>query len=291
MHEVEGPGIDRQLLERGDLEVSLPQEICRCGGEDLESPRHEPRIATVGYAGPGHVQRHRAHSLMGIRGRQPAVFEHRHGPPADIVVEPLDRGGHEPFVGTALRLNRRAGIAVGFGQEGPDRRHHEERPFDPAGGLVLEQVRVKLPVGRQQAVEEQAEHLPRLPGIAEGWLGGLEFAQACAESRGDQLDRVGPLADEPVGAGGLILRIEFTQGTPGRRVESTRREVQIADDDGCRIGLSGRRRDAGHASEGFEGRRQRPTILTAPGTPPRVPGDRPAARGRETRGSAADFIP
>ncbi len=247
MKEVEGPRIDREFFECREIEVGLKKEFGRRGRQNVDRPGHEPRIAAVGDARSGHEQGNRSNSFVRIGRREPAVLEHGHGPPSNIVIKPVNRGGDQS-VSTLVGSPQ---VTGGLRQERPRRRHHEERPFDPARGLVLQQVGVELPIGGQQPIEQQPQHQPGLAGVAKGGLRRLEFPQPRSEPFGHPGCRLRPLDDRSSGRR-LLGGVEFAEGPPGRRIEGAGGEVEIADDDRCGIGLLRWRRGSGHAGRGFE---------------------------------------
>ena len=230
MHEVEGPRIERQFLHRLEFEVGLMQELRGRRGEDLDRTGHEIAVAAVGRASTGDIQRHRPHPLVGVGLREAAVFQDRHRPPAHVVVEPLERGRHEPLV-----VIRRRVAGGQFGEHGLGRGHHEERPLDAPRRLVLEQVGMEATGGRQQLLEDGLEHPPGLADVAKGWLRGRELAQPAGDPFVDPRGCVGPLADRTIGRRWLERGGKVAQRPPHARIEGARGEVQVADDGGGRV--------------------------------------------------------
>ena len=215
VQEVEGAGIDGQLLEEREVEVGLLQKRRRRGGEDLDRPGHEVAVAAVRGARPSDVERDRPDPLVRIGLREPAVFEDGHGPPADVIIELRDRLPND------LRLEFAVGASLvprsTVGQHGLRRCHHEKRPFDRTGRLVLEQVGMKATVRREQPVEDDPEHGVSLSRIAKGRLRGLERRQPIPQDRPNPHDRISPL-DDPLRRGRLERRIEIGHRPPGGRV-------------------------------------------------------------------------
>ena len=242
MEEVEGPGIESELLHRLELEVGLVQEFGGRRGENLDRAGHEIAVPAMGGPGAGSIERHRPDPFMRIGLRQAAVLEHRHRPPADVVVEPLERRRHQPLVVIRGRLP-----GGQLGEQRLGRRHHEERPLDPPRRLMLEKVCMKAAVGLQRLPDE-LEHAPGLSGLPEGGLVGLEFLEPFLQQVHDQPGRAGPLLDEPVGGRGLDRGVQLIHRPPDARIERPRGEVQIADDDAGRVPRAPRRIVGCHAS-------------------------------------------
>ncbi len=215
MHEVEGPGIEGQLLERLRIEVGLVKQIRRRLREDLDRSGHQFPVPTVGHAGPCHEQRHGTNSLVRVGRGEPTVLEHGHRPPADVVVEPVDRHRHEPLVVRTRRIDR-----AQLRQQFPGRSHQPEGPLDRPGRLMLEQIGMVVAVGRQQFAEQQPDHASGLAGIAEGRLCGLELVQLSGQRLGEAERRVGPFHHGPIGGLRLEPGEQFARRPPGGRIES-----------------------------------------------------------------------
>ena len=234
MEKVEGPRIEREFGEQRGVEVGLADE--RLGGplQDFDRGRDELAIPAVRGPGTSDEERHGPHPLMPIGLGEPAVFEHRDRSPADVVVEPIDRPGHDRVV--------RPGLLAPARREHRLRRgHHEERPLNPSRWLVLEQVGVKFTVGRQQPTEHEFEHPPRLAGVAKRCGAGLEFVEPRREQRRHAVRGVRPLDHllRHILPGPLDGRKEAAQRPPGGGVEAPRREIEIPEDEGGGVGLSG----------------------------------------------------
>ena len=220
MEKVEGPRVDRQLFEGIEVEIGLPEELHGYFAEDRDRAGHELPVPAMRRAGACHVERDRPHPFVRVGLRQTAVFEHGHGPPADVVVDAIDRPLH-------------AGVAIvvgsAFGQQRADRRHHQKRPLDRPWRLVLEHVGMKATVGRQQAVERRIDGPPRLGGIAEGRRGRLQVGEPSPQFGRDEVGSIGPFDHRAVVVGWLDRRVEVVHAAPDGRVEGPRREVEVAE--------------------------------------------------------------
>ena len=219
MEEVEGAGIDRQLLERLEVEVGLAEERVGRGGEDGDGLGDKFAIPAMGGPGPGHPQRHRPNAFVGIGLRQPTVLEDGHGAPADVVIEAPDR------LLDGARRRRATGKEEGLGGG-----HDRIRPLERPGGLMLEEVAVKPAVARQHLVKHQADHRPGLSGIAEGGLDGFQLREALAEERGDGDGGIGAF---PVRLGGGK---QVGTGPPDGRIKGPRGEIEIPEEERGGIG-------------------------------------------------------
>ena len=221
MEEVEGARIDRQLLERLEVEVGLAEERVGRGGEDGDGLGDELAIPAMGGPGPGHPQRHRPNAFVGIGLRQPTVLEDGDGAPADVVIEAPDR----------LLDGARRRWATGK-EQGLSGGHDRIRPLERSGGLMLEEVAVKPAVARQHLVKHQADHRPGLSGIAEGRLDGFQFGEALAEERGD--------GDGGISAGAFPVRLgggkQIGTGPPDGRIKGPRGEIEIPEEERGGIG-------------------------------------------------------
>ena len=123
---------------------------------------------------------------MGIGLRQLAVFQHSHRPPADVIIE-LGQGlGHQH--------RHLSGVVLAAGSQ--QRRgcgHQEERPFEGAGRLVLQQIGMECAIGRQQFAKQDLKQAFRLPGIAKRRFAGLQHPQPLPQQARYSLSSVGSL--------------------------------------------------------------------------------------------------
>ena len=237
MEKVEGARVERQLLEHVQVEVGLAHELRRRLAQDVDRGGHEPAVAAVGGAGAGHPHRHRPDALVPIRLRQPAVLQHRHRPPADVVVEPLDRLVHDGLRIVPRTAHREHGLSGA---------HQEEGPLDRPRRLMLEKVAVKPAVGGEQPVEDDVEHRPRLARVAKRRIDRLQVPQPVDEQRGRGSRGVRGFAAGPHRRRRLEIRIQLAQRPPGVRIERTGREVEVPEDDRGRTSRGGTHGGWGH---------------------------------------------
>jgi hypothetical protein len=231
VQEVEGPGIDRELLERFGIEVGPGHELRRSGAEDVERGGDQVAVAAMGRPYSGDEQRQGPHPLVRIRLGQAAVLEHGDGPPADVVVEPVDRGGGVVAAGGEA------------GEHGLGRGHHEEGPLERTGRLVREQVAVEPAILRQHAVEDEVERGAGLRRVAKRRRRGLERGELLPERCGHDGRRIGPL-DDALRPGRLGGGEQSVESPPGRGIVGSRGEVEIPEHD--RGEVRGGRRGRGH---------------------------------------------
>ena len=275
MEEIECPRIECQFLQQRKIEVGLPQQLFRRLFQDRHRILHEPTVAAVRGAHAADEQRDRTDALVGIGLREPTVLQHRHRPPADVVVEPADGLLHNAFGSDSRRIT---------GKNGLRRRHQEEGPLQTTGWLMLEQIAVERTVGRQQSREEHVQHHPGLAGITECRLGRCQRLQPLGEKDGHAGRSIGPLRDLPAGGAGVVPggrlhgRKEVVHCAPDGRIEGPGREVQIPEENSgwiarpvpFRIGprivpeIAGRILPHRHGASSFHGR---PGAARAAGKP------------------------
>ena len=219
MQKVEGPRVDRQFIQQPWLKVGLSQEIGRCFLQNIDCPIDQSSKPAMSGSRAGNEQRQRPYPLVRIGFGKLAVLQHRHRPPAEVVIQPGD--------GLVNQLRTCVLPWTTGGQHRLGSRHDEKGTLQGTRRLMLKQVAMELPIGRQQLLENQLNHGGSLPVVTESRIVLREAVQLLAEYRRDTRSCVGPFHHRAIGLWRLKSSEEFAGCPPGSRICGARRKVQI----------------------------------------------------------------
>ena len=213
MIEIVSPRIEGQLVEQIGIEPGGVEQPAIGASQQIERQCDDLPIPSSRDARPGDIERDRADPLVRIRLDPLRRMEHGHRAMADKIVQPREGPGDDPF----RFIPRRA-----FRQHGLHHAADEKRPPEIAVGEMKEQIAMMLAIGRQDVVEYQPQHCPRLFRIGErGRFAGQlrELADQSAIENQGRLLRWRPFR--------LDLLDELIEITEHARIGRARREIQI----------------------------------------------------------------
>jgi hypothetical protein len=152
------PQVERQFVQQVEVEVGPGQHGGGHRPQNLDRPRDHRLVPAVGHPHLAQIQRNGSMPLVRVGLHPPAIFEHRHRPMPEVIIQLAQRPLHQP-----LRLGPGPPLRQGR-LEDPC---HKERIVEQAGVDMGQQVGMVSAVGGNDLIENRFDHSAGLADIGE----------------------------------------------------------------------------------------------------------------------------